>query len=461
MIKKIMSLLMCTLMMSPLLAGQMIYWPGYIDNSKCLDPNGNGECGRDVLNLVPNGNGTIYKGEDFWAMYNYLPWPGATNNVVKATAFLQFKIFAADTSRSLDSYNGIPLLDGQGHGRSSGYWLKGLGGGAETDKKVLTMRITFCDWDDVTCTPNTRVEKKEFSLSDFTEEGFASKTFKFDLYNRERIYGFEVWTANNTNFRLYLPKDARRGSVVRSVQMPGFGITGYVTGYYKNDVVHKTEHINIFRFTEHEYTRLNQRHCKLTADPKDNYFPTIKLTEDQEGQVAPELTTRLLLTCNGYTEDLTKGGIYDKPFNPGAPPVNKDPDAWKLTKKRIFGNDIVTSIQRIYVEGSPSVLIDGEQRIALKKYDKANGNVTGEPLQHLYVEGNLEPKKLCGQGKVIKLGQNLIGLPGTLPLDPVNDSKDEKLNINYGALYWKLCKTRGKVDAGDYKGTAKVYVIYR
>ena len=432
-----------------------IYWPGYINNERCLYKASIGEpseCGEEYFSSMANGGKPTYESSGgewikiFEDVHGHLGAGGAGSTSALDRIEVQTKVLLdlskLDQSRidQLNKENGLPLATT--NGLPTPYWLKGFGAGSAGSFRVEYQK---CDRQDESPfkRPCKLVDKTWYLLGDFTfdevtkDDGQWGKVIY--LKKTEGIWGLKV-TSGDPRFRLGF-----RGQVdsdVRSVYLPGIRMPTHISGKNKDGktIYHRFDYAQLRQSTQ---ARLNHRKCSLKADPNQLQFGAFYINKDQVGRIGQEKSTTLKLTCNTLTESLAVGGHRG----------DGNPQGYE--NKDIKGNRVIHTVKSLKISPTYPVQINNKQQIGLQLEG------TKEIASNLYIEGSLYPAQECGQN-ALSVGLNVpdgTKIPKQIKNNPVeNDNIPE---YNFTTIYWKACKKAGMEKAGSYKGNAIVTIEYQ
>lgn len=438
---------------------QILYWPGYVDNSDCLSNKAGTDCGLGV-NIFKN-DGKFYEStRSHMADRLRVAWgAGGTaydTQTVKVKLLINISLsgWAIDRARPYDPGFGLPLLDA--NGRGTNYRLKGLnpktsGGMSEG----LTMRLHWCTWDssNKTCDAwhgegaHTDVKLTEQELYNRASKQLELKTSK------QGIRLIEMWM-NGSNWRL-VTDNPSADSRVRSLYLPGISYQTVVEPYNRAGNRIKLDNPSsgtVVAFSSRQ-AMLNQRKCELKVKPSSVVdFKEHSVSSTQIGIIGDVIPTELYLSCGQTTQMWLPTGGKGNPTTGEAPP-------WK--SQDVNGFYAVHTVESVTV--TPTLDIGGNG-IGLKRAeDKVASNV-------IYVEGSLSNTPICGGSDTLPLKVNLKkDFPNEFQrvdkLDwnkPEQDPKPHEIRDRHmKTLYWRLCKKHGSVDAGLYEGAATVTIQYK
>lgn len=412
-------------------AGQIIVWPGYVDNSDCLADANKKECGYGVNVFSADGkfydDATVFQ-KDFDKL-----WTDTFNaQDPKISINLRFSGLIPDSR--YDPGFGIHLTDANGN--PTNYKLKGLASG-------VNVRIHWCTRDNdnnpnkCSAIPGNGYTDYTFSENDIYEGKTWIETSL--THYRQRPSYIEVWM-NGKNFRLYTA-NPEADSRVRSIKLPGISIHAHIQAINKaepgkgHQTIATPQQLVLFS----KNTLLNQRKCKLTFKPSNSvFFGDLTVTPKQIGNIADIKYTELYLNC-GQT----------------------DPN-WVIDGKQVWGSYAVHTVESVKV--IPILKVAGKPNvIGLKRTEDQDAR------PNLYVEGSFTNSVACGHD-VLPLDTNLKAyFPSEFKREdkldwkePSRDPEPQTIRNRYmNKLYWRLCKETGAVDPGEYKGSATVTIQYK
>ena len=436
-------------------ANRTKYWPGYIDNSDCAAST---DCGFGV-NIFANG-GVFWSGEIpevTTTSIRLLGNDGTGADSTHATRpFFALRLLelAVNQNQGTEEKYGVYLKDGKGNDTS--YRLKGFRSSPEIAIKI---RAHLCRVEKKnainSCVEDTRYVDYEYTLSDL-----KSGTYKgpYKLNNWEAVKWVEVWMQNN-DFRLASNSD---GYNVRSLHLPAVYIDSRYTTYNRDGGVISDANIGGQAPTGSRYllldkiVRLNHRQCKLSLTPDTPVnFGNLSVTDDQVGQIGTTRETRIDLSCDGrYTENLFTGGTV------GDPNVNVE----KTTD--ISGQNAVHVVEEMKITANSPVSINGIQQIGLTlQQANTQSKDANQPVAnpYMYVVGSLSKTGGCDVSS-LPINQDIKDIASKIKTFEDGNKNDKDYSIaplHLNTLYWKLCKTKGEVEGGKYKGTATISIKYK
>lgn len=451
------------LLMGTAQARPKLFWPGYIDNSECLEKranNGPAECGWSNFAPMNNGTSTVFQSNEMefvsiwrklWSEYAFNTSLQSQLNYMEVflTPYIEPNEYHSNVDGGVTKENGIPLYT-QDKVTQTKYLLKGFGADKQTIKvrykKCTKINQNYSGKDLLDCkfdsTWHYLPEISFDSLLDPSKWGGMVSLGKF-----EGIGAIEV-IMGSPDFRIALRGEDH--SDVRSLYMPAIKLkmrmwpkNVYGTSIFAN---HLESSVDIIPGRP---ARLNQRQCTLDIKPIVDFgteyldFEDHFVGKNQTGKLGREIATNLRLNCGKYQESLIVGGHTDKVSNAG-----------KYVYRDVVGNWVTHYVRNVKITPTEKVNIEGQDRIGLK-----NGT-TNQVATNLYVEGSLSPNQECGYNplKVDPIGNNQ-GFASTIKANPRENGDIDW--FNYSTIYWKLCKTPGRMDAGKYRGNATVTIEYQ
>lgn len=417
------------------LADNLIEWPGYINNERCLLGM---ECGGKLpgqggeLGVFPDGNGTFYSGNisglysKLERLYNYGNHMDPENYLTKINITWRVKMIGHS---SLDAYgSGIP---------NTNYQLKGWNA---TDT-VLTLQIRRCLWDGQSTCSLQEVKPEDY-INVTWQDISNNNPLTVSLKRNENVQFINVWM-NHNQFRLY-SHNPELDQYVRSIQLPGLRI-GYVfQGYTQTDKpVNSGNTAGEDTVLPIKNVKLNDRTCKIVLND-DHDFGEFVVNDQQIGKLGEEKESIIKITCGKYGTNIRNSAGKQE---------------WKEiqgTGKAIEG--VHHTINNITIMPTYTVNIGNNvPKIGLS----SNGT---DVAPNLYIEGSLQQGKPCGVS-AIEIGK------ATKPADFNSKfwaDKDYK-NPNdksyifeqpLDTIYWKVCKKEGVVDGGTYKGAVTIAIDF-
>ena len=417
------------------LADNLIEWPGYINNERCLlgrECGGEGQ-GPGELAVFPDGNGTFFMGnisglnKKLERLFNYGNPMKPENYLTRIE--LEWKVSMYGHSSLDSSGSGIP---------GTRYQLKGWA--ARND--VLTLQIRRCLWDgQSTC--KLQEVKPEDNIKVTWEDIANNKPLNVTLNRNESVQFINVWM-NHNRFRLY-SYNPDSDQYVRSIRLPGLKISYKFQAYTQTN-----KPVNVDDNTWGEDivlpakdVKLNDRTCKIVLND-DHDFGEFVVNDQQIGKLGEEKESIIKITCGKYGTNIRNS-------------------AGKQEWKEIQGTGKATegvhhTINNITIMPTYTVNIGNNvPKIGLS----SNGT---DVAPNLYIEGSLQQGKPCGVS-AIEIGK------ATKPADFNSKfwaDKDYK-NPNdksyifeqpLDTIYWKVCKKEGVVDGGTYKGAVTIAIDF-
>lgn len=453
MFNKIYLLAFITLIASTANAGPKVYWPGYIDNSVCLEKAAQGlpsECGEAAFSNMNNHGSYTAESREFEFFYEWSQiWEHLNNekpesNLSYIEVHMRVMISQSDldNTRTVTKEDGLPLKTT--NNQPTPYWLKGFGAGGDGAFDVeyrLCNKVNESKYDQ-TC----KVEDKWIKLGSFTFDDIVDYTTTdwgkmVTLDRKQAIHGFRIKTGD-PRFRLGFRGD--KNSDVRSLVLPSINIVAKITA--KNSAGNKirdtkTDFTLIRKRTQ---TRLNHRKCYLTTDNQNVSFGKLYLDKNSQGKIGPEIERVLKLRCNAETENLQFGGHIDHV-----------PTAGDYKDTQVSGSRVVHTVKSVSLNAT-SDFIDskGVKHIGMTR-DGAS-----MVSDKLYVEGSLRAQQPCGVNGLLVGNNKPQGLfNDKLQANPIEDNNIPE--HDYSKIYWKLCKNPGSMEAGKYTGNATITIEYQ
>lgn len=441
---------------------RLSFWPGYLDTSNCEPFK---DCQKDVLMnvfkrnkhsqffILNSSSYTSSKLRNYWqpqwgTELGKQPW--------KVTLNIGLRLYDHYPQGNKGT-SGIKLRSSQMPGSpESVYRLKAFHSGVRGVFHLCEIEIK--NYKGV-CKEGGQT--KEVSLEWTQEELFnnAVKQITVDL-NTSAKFGLDYADFQVKATTIALGLDAFPTGRERRLIFPGIKMETAPEVWTKDG----TKVINFSGGTvdwliESKMVRLNQRKCYLDASTNVvNFTPDINsplsITSAQNGKVNKfDIPTAFTLRCDGqYSEPLYTGGQKNWDHLDGQ--IDIIPKDGILVK----GTRAIHTVQNVKIQ------VDQNQIIKVGTHDKIGLHLPGKTPSSFYVEGSYTPNLECGRD-VLPINSDFKssfgftefqreGTDSNLPSDAIGPR-------SFNKIHWRLCKTPGDFESGEYSGTAKVIVEYK